>query len=64
MFTRIKKGNWNYMFLAAAASIAVAAMTALLSSRSVGQIRNRASQSSGVVITGQHNAHNSVQFVN
>lgn len=42
MFTELKKGRWNYMLMAAIASIALAAITSLLTPRSTAQAGNKA----------------------
>jgi hypothetical protein len=67
MFTELlKKGNWSYMFLAALATLAIAALATLFTSRSTGDIQNRANHENEQVITGRYTQFNesSVRFVN
>lgn len=67
MFTRISTSKWNYMFLAAAATIAVAAVTALISMRSRDSERTRAEQENEQVIKNRYDAYNettTLRFVN
>lgn len=67
MFTRINTSKWNYMFLAAAATIAVAAVTALISMRSRDSERTRAEQENEQVIKNRYDAYNettTLRFVN
>lgn len=67
MFTRLKKGNWNYMFLAAVTSLAVAALATLFSARTESENQNRAShQNSEQVVTGRYTQYNetTLRFIN
>lgn len=66
MFTKFKNGKWNYMFLAAVATLAVAAMAAMLSARSTDTPQNRAEHETEQVITGRSTQYNTVmtRFVN
>lgn len=68
MFTgSIKKGKWNYMFLAAAASLVVAALATLASARRMRGGEDRSTQQFEQSATGRY-MHNSettmVRFVN
>jgi len=68
MFTQLKRGRWNYMFLAVATSLAVAAMATLFSAHSdEAQDNSQASHNSEQVITsGRYTQFNgsTVRFVN
>jgi cytochrome oxidase Cu insertion factor (SCO1/SenC/PrrC family) len=44
MFTEFKMAKWNYMFLTALASLAVAAVATFICTRTAGQSRDRATQ--------------------
>lgn len=67
MFTEfIRKSDWNYMFLAVVATLAVAALVTLASTRNDAQSQSRAKQDNGQVITGrnQQNYETTMRFVN
>lgn len=67
MFTQLKKGRWNYMFLAAVASMAVAAMATFFSTNTTSEsMNNQANHNSDQVITGRYTQFNgsTVRFVN
>lgn len=66
MFTRLKKGRWNYMLLAAIASIALAALTSLLIPRAPEPADPIVSHDNDQIVTGRHLQYNqsAVTFVN
>lgn len=67
MFTQLKKGRWNYMFLAAVASAAVAAMATFFNASTTSEsMNNQANHNSEQVISGRHTQFNgsAVRFVN
>lgn len=67
MFTEVKKGKWNYMFLAAVASLAIAALATLFTARiTTDNIENRASHENEQVFTGRYVQYNETvtRFIN
>ena len=67
MFTQLKKGNWNYMFLAAVSSLAVAALATLFSARTENEMSSRTSHdNSEQVVTSRYIQHNetTLRFIN
>lgn len=68
MFTQLKKGRWNYLFLVAVTTLVVAAMTTWLSTRSVSDSTDsRASHNNGEqVVNGRYTQYNetSLRFIN
>lgn len=67
MFTELKRGRWNYMLLAAMSSLAIAALTTMLSARSeAGNTNNHASHNSEQTITGRYTQYNetTLRFIN
>ena len=67
MFTQLKKGKWNYMFLAALASVVVAAMATFFSTNTTSEdMNNQAKHNSEQTISGRYTQYNgsSVRFVN
>lgn len=68
MFTELKRGRWNYMLLAAMSSLAIAALTTMLSARSeAGNTINHASHNSEhQTITGRYTQYNetTLRFIN
>lgn len=66
MFTRLIKCRWSYMILAAIASIALAALTSVFSSRPDPEPQNRADHESEQVSTGKLTKYNesSLRFIN
>ena len=66
MFTELKMAKWNYMFLTALASLAVAAVATFICTRDAGQPMDRATQESGQVIRGDFslNTETTIKFVN
>ena len=68
MFTQLKKGRWNYMFLAAIGSLAVAALTTLFTIRTeASNTNNHASHNADQqVVTGRYTQYNgtTLRFIN
>ncbi len=67
MFTKLKKGNWNYMLLAAASCVVMAALITLFrTSRPKEETNGQASHNSEQVITGRYNQYNetTLRFIN
>ena len=66
MFTEFKKGRWSYMLMAAMASIALAALTSLFSTRAYVQTDSQSGDNQEQVITGRHAIYNesTVRFIN
>lgn len=65
MFTGIKKGRWNYMFLAAIASIALAALVTLFNNLGQTDDLERANQEEQY-LSGSRTLYNesSIRFIN
>lgn len=65
MFTGIKKGSWNYMFLAAIAVIALAALVTLFNNLGQTDDLERANQEEQY-LSGSHTLYNesSIRFIN
>lgn len=65
MFTDIKKGKWNYMFLAAAAVIVLAALVTLFKNLGQTEKQERANQEEQY-LTGSYSLYNesSIRFIN
>ena len=66
MFTRLINKKWNYMFLAVVATLAVAALATLASTRTAGQTEGRANQGNGQAAYGSYTQYNetTVRFIN
>lgn len=65
MFTDIKKGKWSYMFLAAAAVLALAALVTLFNNLGQTDTQERANQEDQF-LTGSYSLYNesSIRFIN
>lgn len=65
MFTDIKKGTWNYMFLAAAAVLALAALVTLFNNLGQTETQERANQEEQT-LTGNFSLYNgsTIRFIN
>ncbi len=67
MFTElIKKGKWSYMFLAAVATLAVAAMATLANTRNLAKTESSANYEQGKASYGSYTHYNgaTMNFVN
>ena len=66
MFTKLTKGKLSYMFLAALASIAIAALATLFSSHPADEIGSRAEHENEQVFTGSYVQYNETvtRFIN
>lgn len=68
MFTELKKTKWSYMFLAAIASVAIAALTTLFTTRPAGVTDSRVNQEDERALTGRHaqyyNNETTMRFIN
>lgn len=67
MFTElIKKGKWSYMFLAVTATLVVAAMATLASTRTTGNANSRAAHENGQPVAGSYIQYNetTMRFIN
>lgn len=67
MFTElIRKGKWSYMFLAAVAVLAVAALATLANTRAQAEAKSPATQQQGQPTYGSYTRYNgtTVRFVN
>ena len=67
MFTQFKKGKWNYMFLAAVATVAVAALATFFSTTTVSDdLNSQSNRSSDQTVSGRYTQYNgsAVRFVN
>ncbi len=65
MFTEIKKGKWNYMFLAAIAAITLAALVTMFSNANRADSKERANQEEQY-LTGSYSIYNesTIRFIN
>jgi len=67
MFTELKKGKWNYLFLTAIASLALAALATLITSHSYNDVSKSANYDSETTTTGrytQFNESTTMRFIN
>ena len=67
MFTElIRKGRWTYMFLAALATLAVAALVTLANTRNQSEAPSKANYEQGQASSGGYTRYNgtTMQFVN
>jgi len=66
MFTELMKRKWNFMFLMAIATLAVAALTTLACTRGANQETGRQSYQNGQVSTGRYPQYNetTMRFIN
>jgi hypothetical protein len=68
MFTElIRKGKWSYMFLAAVATLAVAALATLANTRTASQPPSTLNHESGKTTYGSYTNYNngaSMRFIN
>lgn len=66
MFTELKNGKWNYMLLTAMASLAIAALATLFTTRSANDVGKNAQQENDKAITGRYlqNHESAMRFIN
>lgn len=67
MFTElIRKGKWSYMFLAAVATLAVAALATLANTRTASESQSNAVHENGQATYGSYTNYNgaSMRFIN
>ena len=66
MFTKLINKKWNFMFLAAVATLAVAALATLAATRSAGVTESRATHENGQATYGSYTQYNetTMRFIN